>query len=131
MSLRSDCSGRACGDIRKKLTKRILSAVCLTILFLCLLELSLRLAGYVYLNRIYREQFLDLCHPTPEDITIVCLGESSTAGLWVSYENSYPKQLERKLKAYYRGHSIKIVVPPHLGQNTSQIANRMEDYLRL
>jgi lysophospholipase L1-like esterase len=95
------------------------------------LELSLRLAGYVYLNRIYREQFLDLCHPTPEDITIVCLGESSTAGLWVSYENSYPKQLERKLKAYYRGHSIKIVVPPHLGQNTSQIANRMEDYLRL
>ena len=118
------------GNTRKADEENIICCL-LGVLTLCLLELSLRVAGYLYLNRIYREQFLDLCRPTPDDITIVCLGESSTAGLWVPYDNSYPKQLERKLKAYYPGHSIKIVVPPHLGQNTSQIANRIEDYIRL
>src|SRR5262249_18432542 len=59
----------------------------------------------------------------PGSINIVCLGESTTAGLWIRFEDSYPKQLERVLREFYRTNAINVIVPPHIGQNTSQMAN--------
>jgi lysophospholipase L1-like esterase len=95
----------------------------------CLFEAALRISGNLYLNRLYIRQFVkDI---KPEALNIVCLGESSTAGLWVPWQDSYPAQLERTLKSEYPGKDIHIFVPPHVGQNTSQMANRIENYIRL
>jgi len=61
-------------------------------------------------------------------VTILALGESTTGGLWVDMDQSYPAQLERILTRRYR-RPICVVFPPHLGQNTSQMLNRIDRYL--
>lgn len=109
----------------------------LKILFFCLVvEIAIRTIGFLYLNKMYinnyRYRFLYArFNPMIKSINIICLGESSTAGLWVNWEDSYPKQLERKLRGFYYNDNINVVVPPHMGQNTSQVANRMRSYIAL
>jgi hypothetical protein len=83
-------------------------------------EIGLRLVGFWYLANFYRE--LGTASRIQGSINIVCLGESTTAGLWVKFEDSYPKQLERVLRDFYRTNTINAIVPPHIGQNTSQMA---------
>lgn len=91
-------------------------------------EVALRLTGGWYLRTHYYQ-------PRAQQIAgkevIVCLGESSTAGLWCQFEDSYPKQLERLLNERFHTDRFLTVVPPHIGQNTSQIANRVESYIQL
>ena len=61
-------------------------------------------------------------------ISILALGESTTGGSWVQPDQSYPAQLERILaRRYHR--PVCVVFPPHFGQNTSQMLNRMDRYL--
>jgi len=105
----------------------------LTILLICLvLEIGLRITGYIYLSKSYIEAYTVQCNNSKgENINIVCLGESSTEGLWVKWEDSYPKQLENKLRQFYSNNNIKVIVPPHMGQNTSQVANRINRYISL
>jgi len=100
------------------------------ILIISSLEITLRIGGYLYLNRLYIELFKNL-KPCTDNINIVCLGESSTAGLWVDFEDSYPRQLERKLRNRYSNKNINVIVPPHVGQNTSQVFNRIRQYIDL
>ena len=92
-----------------------------------IIEIGLRLVGSWYLARFYRE--LGAASRLQDSINIVCLGESTTAGLWVKFEDSYPKQLERVLREFYRTNAINVIVPPHIGHNTSQMANRIHHYL--
>src|SRR5689334_341010 len=50
-----------------------------------LAELGLRVAGHFYLASFYKRQYEALPDGL-EAINIVCLGESSTAGLWVDWQ---------------------------------------------
>jgi len=68
------------------------------------------LLGFWYLANFYRE--LGAASRIQGSINIVCLGESTTAGLWVKFEDSYPKQLERVLRDFYRTNAINVIVPP-------------------
>jgi lysophospholipase L1-like esterase len=61
-------------------------------------------------------------------LTILSLGESTTAGLWCDPQDSYPRQLERLLTRQY-GRPVCGYVPLHVGQNTSQMYNRFDRYL--
>ena len=92
-------------------------------------EVALRLAGRWYLQTHYYGQ--EPHRPNERQAVIVCLGESSTQGLWCRFEDSYPKQLERLLNERYHTDRFLAVVPLHVGQNTSQIANRVESYIQL
>jgi lysophospholipase L1-like esterase len=112
---------------RAFLRRRGLRAAVVLAFCLVACEAALRIAGHVYLQRYYTP---GAAAPGPV-ITIVCLGESSTAGLWVPVEDSYPLQLQRSLRALYGDDRIRSIVPPHVGQNTSQMANRIEEYLEL
>jgi len=87
-------------------------------------EIGLRLAGAHYLR-----QFDDAAAGSGDAVRIVCLGESSTAGLWLERPDSYPGQLESALRRAYASDRIRVVVPPHVGQNTSQMAHRIDAYL--
>jgi lysophospholipase L1-like esterase len=107
--------------------RRFLWILFVVIGLVVIVEISLRLVGFWYLASFYRE--LDAASRMQGSINIVCLGESTTAGLWVKFEDSYPKQLERALREFYRTNAINVIVPPHIGQNTSQIANRIHHYL--
>src|SRR3989344_2376168 len=64
-----------------------------------------------------------------EPTNIIALGESSTIGLWVDRPSSYPAQLEMMLQEQYPEKHIRIFVPPFIGNNTSQVANRIEQHI--
>jgi lysophospholipase L1-like esterase len=89
------------------------------------LEVGLRLAG-----RVYRQRYAASIQDRTDTIRILCLGESSTAGLWLDRQDSYPKQLEAMLNHKYHTDRIKVIFPVNIGQNSSQIANRAEDYVQ-
>lgn len=95
------------------------------------IEIILRISGYLYLSQLHYNNFVNSVNPSLQNINIVCLGESSTAGLWVDWNDSYPKQLEKKLRGTYKNDNIKIILPAHIGQNTSQISNRIESRIKL
>ena len=96
---------------------------------LAISELGLRYAGSRVLASRY---WTESNHPyQPGDVDIVCIGESTTAGLWVDPSDSYPKKLEGKLRERLGTDRIRTIVPPHVGQNSSQQANRIADYLDL
>jgi lysophospholipase L1-like esterase len=87
----------------------------------------LRLAGNIYIKKKYGELI-----PAGDDETVIlCLGESSTIGLWLDKNDSYPKQLETMLQKQYENRHIRVIIPPHLGQNTSHMLNRMDRYINL
>lgn len=103
----------------------------LVIVFVILiLEVTLHVWGILYLNKFYTESKLRE-KINSESRMILCLGESSTIGIWVSQNDSYPAQLERMLRSYFDTDNIHVVVPPHVGQNTSQMANRIRQYIKL
>jgi lysophospholipase L1-like esterase len=93
-------------------------------------EAALRAAGQLYLRHLYTTAFR-ATNPRPGDVNLLCLGESSTAGMGVDPADSYPGQLQARLREFYDEPRIRAIVPPHVGQNTSQMANRIRDYLEL
>lgn len=106
--------------------------VFLIIFLVCfIIEVALRITGYLYLRKLYFDLHLVSLNNTNKAINVVCLGESSTAALGVKWHDSYPKQLEQKLRAFYQNDRIKVIVPPHVGQNTSQVSNRIRQYISL
>ncbi len=92
------------------------------------IELGLRLAGLIYLRQLYRDRYGDFSAPAAATV-IMTLGESSTAGLWLEHNVSYPAQLEEKLQQQYPEQAIRVIVPPHVGHNTSHIAHRINQHI--
>jgi lysophospholipase L1-like esterase len=91
-------------------------------------EVVLRVLGHQYQQRHWQRVTAEHAASRAR-ATVLALGESTTAGLWLPFEQSYPKQLEARLRAHYGSDRISVVVPPHLGQNTSQMVARMPFYL--
>lgn len=110
--------------------KRAAGFVSILVIGLIGIEIALRLAGQVYLTRLYQGP-TSWAANQPEAINVVCLGESSTAGIWVELDGNYPYQLRERLRKHYRNDHINVFVPPHVGQNTSQVRNRVESYIDL
>jgi hypothetical protein len=117
-------------SIARLVSKKNLKVLILLGGFLVLAELGLRAAGYFYLARFYAQQFEAAANGL-DGINIVCLGESSTSGLGVEWKDSYPKQLETMLREFYGTSKIRVIVPVHVGQNSSQVSNRIADYIQL
>jgi lysophospholipase L1-like esterase len=108
-----------------RIVRRAAVVVLLVGLAVAAAEVGVRIAGDARID-VVRGTALEL--PTAE-IVLLCLGESSTTGLWVRPEDSYPKQLERALNAALGSRRVRAVVPPDLGQNSGQLANRIGGYL--
>lgn len=89
-------------------------------------ELGLRALGFFVLKFSYPQTSAS---EGGGDVTILCIGESTTAGLWVKPEESYPLQLQSLLRKHFETDRIRAVLPPHVGQNSSQQSNRIEEYL--
>lgn len=116
----------------KRLIGRLIRVGCYLIAALVLLELGLRLAGYLYAKKFYAG--LDGGAGSPGAINILAVGESSTIGIWLKHvdRESYPKQLESLLRAHYGNDRINVIIPgPGIGWNTSQMANRFQTYYEI
>jgi lysophospholipase L1-like esterase len=97
---------------------------------LVLSEIVMRIVGQVYLSSLYVKQNQNN-KVTPDRVNILCLGESSTAGLGVEPQQTYPARLQELLRQAYPQENIETIVPPHVGQNTSQVANRINQYIAM
>ncbi|MBN2368573.1 hypothetical protein JXC34_06135 [Candidatus Woesearchaeota archaeon] len=109
----------------KEKHRRIWKPVFFIVLALLAIEILLRIAGGLYLRSHFSQEQVNGGH------TILALGESSTAGLWVAKGESYPEQLQEKLNEKVPGKNISVIVPLHLGQNTGQMSNRLAQYIRM
>ncbi len=92
---------------------------------LILVELLLRICGFVY-KSIYSPKQKNL-----GNYTIFCLGESTTWGVGARNPSlqSYPRQLEGKLAVMYKSLGIKVIYDQTIGQNTSEISNKLPFYI--
>lgn len=91
-----------------------------------LTEITLRSMGWWYLRS---HHWVPPSHRMADRDVVLCLGESSTAGLWCDVKDSYPKQLERLLNEREGTKRYVAIVPVHVGQNTSQLAHRIQVHL--
>lgn len=114
--------------VRKGLVRAGIVVLSLVVV-LTLVELGLRVAGFVYQRRHWSTIIAD--HAASRSLaTVLVLGEFATTGLWVPSAGSYPKQLESRLREHFGTSRISVVVPPHQGQNTSHMVHRLPQYLR-
>ena len=110
--------------------KKIVGRLLVVVFVVSIIEVTLHVWGILYLNRFYIEN-KSIQKINRESQTVLCLGESSTVGIWVSKNDSYPAKLERMLRLHFDSENIYVIVPPHVGQNTSQMLNRIRQYIKL
>jgi lysophospholipase L1-like esterase len=107
-------------DVSGKNALGILKMAIFVLFILLVIEVSLRLMGQISVARQPKEDGA---------FVILALGESSTAGLWVEQNESYPAKLEAMLREAHPDRDIRVIVPMHMGQNTGHISNRIHQYL--
>jgi hypothetical protein len=73
--------------------RRLLRILLVVIGLIVIIEISLRLVGFWYLANFYRE--LGAASRVQGSINIVCLGESTTAGLWVGSRTRTPSSSKK------------------------------------
>ena len=115
--------------MRLPLLARALRSLVALLLLGAVAEGALRAAGWLGRRRsAERAPERDL---RPGDITVLCLGESSTAGAGAAPAESYPRQLEGLLQDFYDRPRLRVIVPSQAGHNTSQMADRIAAELDL
>lgn len=99
------------------------------IVALILLEILLRTVGFVYY---YEKRYTPGNHPD-DAFVILCLGDSCTQGLGASNERkfSYPAQLQTILNRRHPDRKFRVVNMGFGGANSSQLARRLEGFIRL
>jgi len=98
------------------------------ILSLVVLEVTLRMAGYLY-NSAFRSKTLGNKEGV---VRIFCIGESTTWGVGAKdpLTQSYPRQLESMLLNKYPDSDIKVFYDQMIGQNTEEIALKLPLYIK-
>lgn len=108
--------------------KRCVVILSYTVFLLVLLECTLRLAGWVLLlpHRLDKESGSE----AGNEFRILAIGESTTYGLRVKPDQSYPKQLERMLNTSFsdRRFVVKNIGVP--GQTSSSILRSIDSQLQ-
>lgn len=89
---------------------------------LVVLELSMRVAGYIYSNVSDNTKIRVISKKHKEEFAILCLGDSYTFGLGASKYNSYPAHLERILNEKFPARKYKVYNSGIIGNNSSTVA---------
>ena len=100
-----------------------------TIVGVVLLEVFLRTLGFVYYHE---RQYMPGDHPE-DACVILCIGDSATFGQGAANpkRQGYPAQLERLLRERHPDRHFRVVNMGFPGANSSQVARRLESWLRL
>jgi lysophospholipase L1-like esterase len=115
---------RALGNEVDNMRSRILRLCALLFLSFIGVEAGLRMAGRLF-------YLLNPERPATGRPVILCVGESTTQGLWTEAGESYPEQLEALLTARF-GERRYDVLKNHegVGANTAMILERLPEILR-
>jgi len=98
------------------------------IAFILLLEISLRIVGFVHLNKTYYDKS-SLSNGRDSGYTILFLGDSFTFGIGASSEKSMPSQLQEIFNVTLKGKQVRVINRGIPSCNTSNILNELPSYL--
>lgn len=98
------------------------------VITLILLEISLRLAGFIYKS--YRTNERIIAKEDKNIIKILCLGDSITFGLGAERGYDYPAQLERILNGSHPQKNYIVYNQGCPGFNSSQVLRHLEDNIQ-
>jgi len=112
------------------LRKILLISLPSLLILLLFLELGLRLGGVLYLKLHYPRANVNHAGSVENTFNILCLGDSFTFGLGASFENSYPRQLERLLWKNM-GAAINVINAGRLGNTSSLLLKNLEKDIAL
>lgn len=101
--------------------KKVLIVITGFIITFILLEVGLRIIGYIHLNKM-RKKGRSSQHKSK--YTILCVGDSFTYGLGAPSDMAYPKQLERMLKDHFGKNEVDVINKGGGGCNTSHLLYR-------
>ena len=91
---------------------------------LIILEISLRIFGYFYQNKISSSK------TGKGEITYLAVGDSFTYGIGAPEGKDYPSQLEKLLK-YGQNNKFRVINRGILGQNSSECYENLKDQLHI
>jgi len=111
--------------VKPKIFANFIVFICAGLLALTGLELSMRLAGKLYLKWQNPHQVRDL--GTKNEIRIMCVGESTTA---IGFGDSYPATLERMLNAKYPEKNFVVINEGVSGSNSQKIVESLEEKIK-
>lgn len=101
-------------------------------LFLSLLEIGLRIAGYAYIAKmpiIYEAENRTRALGAPPPYTILCIGDSFTFGGSLKAHNTYPYQLWRLFYLKGKNESVRVVNKGHCEHNSKQVLRELKKNL--
>ncbi|MBI3819310.1 MAG: hypothetical protein HY286_11505 [Planctomycetes bacterium] len=90
---------------------------------LILLELALRLAGFVYLQINSRPAETNASH------AILCLGDSHTFGIWLKSDDAYPARLQKHIRDNKSNDAISVVNRGVPGMASADVLARLRECL--
>ena len=108
--------------------RKVVISIASIILVLFLVEVGLRIAGYIIL-KINPPLVASSETNDKREIAILCLGDSYTFGLGTDYQHSYPRQLERILNERQKKPRFNVYNLGIPGSNSSQLLNKLQDNL--
>ncbi len=103
--------------------QKILLILCALIVIFLSLEISLRVAGFLYY--FYKINNKTLNFSGKNTIRILCLGDSFTFGVGAENGNDYPRQLERLLNENCQDKKFIVYNRGIPGQNSSMVLKRL------
>ena len=116
---------------RKSIRNKICIAIFSFIFFLILLEMILRIMGYIYLStRATSDGIFSRFKKEKGSHVILCLGDSFTFGGDLNAKDAYPGQLQRILNANYPDKSIKVINAGYCEINSAQLLQRLPKNIR-
>lgn len=95
------------------------------LLALLVLEVFLRLLGWLYERQVHSDRRV----ARAGGVTILCVGDSYTFGMGAPPEQSYPKQLERQLNASGNGRRYTVVNRGEPAQNSRLLLQNLSSNL--
>lgn len=119
------CKGKALFVRYRKIFKPLLAFLLGTLFAFVLLEVSLRIIGYIHNQSHYNKQ-IDAA--TVSGNTIICAGDSFTESFGATEGNDYPAQLQ-KLLNHCDSNDLSVYNFGRSGKNTAQIALEIPLYI--
>ncbi|MBU0547915.1 MAG: hypothetical protein KJ710_01675, partial [Candidatus Omnitrophica bacterium] len=114
-----------------KLHKKIRLIILGFLSALIILELVLRLAGFLYTlhDKIKNHSYI-IQKTQTKQVRILCLGACYTVGVGASYKSTYPYYMENILKANYKSSTIKVINGGMRGKNFSYFVNNLPKIIK-
>lgn len=120
------------GNFKRKLIRnKICISIFSFIFFLILLEIILRIMGYIYFSKqVSSDGIFSRFKKEKGMYNILCLGDSFTFGGGVDAKDTYPSQLQRILDSNYAHKSIKVINGGYCEINSAQVLQRLPKNIR-